>query len=61
MNKLRFGQLFAMLLLSSAFGALCQTTALTMEGLFGAAIAAAVQILLCLPMLHLYARGFSFT
>ncbi len=61
MNKLRSGQLFAMLLLSSAFGALCQTTALTMEGLFGAAIAAAVQILLCLPMLHLYAHGFSFT
>lgn len=60
MNKLRSGQLFTILLLSAAFAELCQTTALTIEGVFGAAIAALVQILLCLPMLFLYARGFSF-
>lgn len=61
MNKLRSSQLFAMLLVSAAFSILCQTSAYTIEGIFGAAIAAAVQILLCLPMLLLYRRTFSFS
>ena len=61
MNKLRMAQVFTLLLLSATFGLLCQTTALTMEGLFGAVLAALAQILICLPMCVLYARGFSFT
>lgn len=61
MNKLRSGQLFALLLVSAAFSILCQTSAYTIEGILGAAIAAAVQILFCLPMLLLYRRGFSFS
>lgn len=61
MNKLRSSQLFAMLLVSAAFTFLCQTAAYSMEGIFGAAIAATVQIVLSLPMLLLYHRGFSFS
>lgn len=60
MNKLRSNQIFAILLVSAAFPFLCQTTAFTVEGIFGAAIAAFVQLLLCLPMLWLYRTDFSF-
>ncbi len=61
MNKLRSSQLFTILLNCAAFTFLCQTAAYTIEGVFGAAIAAAAQILLCVPMLLLYHRGFSFS
>ena len=61
MNKLRSNQLFAILLMSGAFTFLCQAAAYTLEGVLGAAIAAAVQLLLSLPILFLYHRGFSFS
>lgn len=54
MNRLRSNQIFAILLVSAAFPLLCRTDAFTIEGIFGAAIAAVVQLLLCLPMLRLY-------
>lgn len=60
MNKLRSNQIFAILLVSAAFPFLCRTDAFTVEGIFGAAIAIFVQLLLCLPMLWLYRTGFSF-
>ena len=60
MNRLRSNQIFAILLVSAAFPLLCRTDAFTIEGIFGAAIAAVVQLLLCLPMLRLYHTGFSF-
>lgn len=61
MNKIRSGQLFALLMVSAAFTFLCQTAAFTMEGVFGAGIAAVVQLLLCIPMVILYRGGFSFS
>ena len=60
MNRLRSNQIFAILLVSAAFPLLCRTDAFTIEGIFGAAIAAVVQLLLCLPMLRLYHTSFSF-
>ena len=60
MNKLRSNQIFAVLLGSAAFPLLCRTEPFTIEGIFGAAIAAAVQLLLCIPMLLLYRTGFCF-
>ncbi len=61
MNKLRTRELFTMLLLSAAFLLLCQTASLTLEGLLGGLLAMVIEILICLPMLQLYAKGFSFT
>ena len=55
MNKLRSNQIFAVLLGSAAFPLLCRTEPFTIEGIFGAAIATAVQLLLCIPILLLYA------
>ena len=49
MNKLRSNQIFAVLLGSAAFPLLCRTEPFTIEGIFGAAIATAVQLLLCIP------------
>ena len=60
MNKLRSNQIFAVLLGSAAFPLLCRTEPFTIEGIFGAAIAAAVQLLLCIPILLLYRTGFCF-
>ena len=51
MNKLRSNQIFAVLLGSAAFPLLCRTEPFTIEGIFGAAIATAVQLLLCIPIL----------
>ena len=59
-GRLRSNQIFAILLVSAAFPLLCRTDAFTIEGIFGAAIAAVVQLLLCLPMLRLYHTSFSF-
>lgn len=59
MNRLRSSQLFAMLFVSAAFSFLCQTTAFTIEGIFGAAIGILLQGILCLPVLLLYRSGFS--
>lgn len=59
MNNIRSSQLFSLLLICAAFTFLCQTAAYTMEGIFGAAIAATVGLLLCLPIALLYHRGFS--
>ena len=58
MNKLRSNQIFAVLLGSAAFPLLCRTEPFTIEGIFGAAIATAVQLLLCIPILLLYRTGF---
>ena len=60
MNKLRSNQIFAVLLGSAAFPLLCRTEPFTIEGIFGAAIATAVQLLLCIPILLLYRTGFCF-
>ncbi len=61
MNKIRSGQLFAALMICAAFTFLCQTAAFTMEGVCGAGLAAAVQLLICIPIVLLYRGGFSFS
>lgn len=60
MNKMQSRQLFAILLLSGAWSVLCLPHAVSGQ-LLGIPAAAAVQLLLTFPMLHLQRQGVSLT
>lgn len=60
MNKITTGQLTTSLLLSQAFMLMCFSAPVSTEYLIGAVIAFAVQAVLCIPVIMLYRKGFSF-
>ncbi len=61
MNKLRVNQVSIVLLLNTAFTFICQNDAFTVEGIFGTLLGSATLLLLSLPLVWCYRRGFSFS
>lgn len=59
MNRISSGQLTCILLLSEAFMLMCMSAQTGTQSMAGAAIAFALRLLLCVPVLLLYKNGFS--
>lgn len=61
MNRISTGQLTCMLLLSNAFMLMCISEPVGLESMLGTAVSFAVQFLICIFLLMLYQKGFSFS
>lgn len=59
MNRISSGQLTCILLLSEAFMLMCMPAQTGLESMAGTAIAFALRLLLCVPVLLIYKKGFS--
>ena len=62
MSKISSGQLFTLLLVSSAFSFMCGRGSYSLDAILGTAIGTCIQLLLVIPMLLLYEKhAFSFS
>ncbi len=61
MNRISAGQLTCILLLSNAFMLMCISEPVGLESMLGTAVSFAVQFLICIFLLMLYKKGFSFS
>ena len=59
MNRISSGQMTVLLLLSNAFMLMCVSAPIGMESMLGAILSFVLQMILCIPMLLLYHKGFS--
>lgn len=59
MNRISSGQLTCILLLSESFMLMCMTLQTGLSAMYGTAIAFILRLLLCVPVLLLYRKGFS--
>lgn len=59
MNRISSGQLTCILLLSEAFMLMCMSIQTGLSTMYGTAIAFILRLLLCVPVLLLYKKGFS--